>query len=252
VESKRLKEVVRVDQVILDNEILLDISSEIKSLPGKVFETTDQSHYGHSTAIMHIKDEQEAGLIRSYFSMALDVINQTSPFFKELLPEIVDCIIPISETGVFQSKRSAFSFYLFKGALFHAVPDTSRPNWKIDLSIDIAHEIGHQALMVYQSTDRIISSDLNAPIYSQIRKTERPVIMSYHACVALSYMTRFLMDFAANARDLVSIGEYQYGCERLEEYRAGLSLGILDLNKACNFTDIGRMQINELSAIACG
>lgn len=61
----------------------------------------------------------------------------------------------------------------------------------LELSINLAHEMGHQALMVLQAADRIVAGDLGMPIFSGVRKTNRPAIQSFHAMIALSFMVEY-------------------------------------------------------------
>ncbi|RYZ46272.1 MAG: methyltransferase domain-containing protein [Sphingobacteriales bacterium] len=59
--------------------------------------------------------------------------------------------------------------------------------------------MGHQALIVYQQSDAIISGDLEREVYSVIRRVKRPAILSFHAAVALAFMTRYLSEAIRSA-----------------------------------------------------
>ena len=64
----------------------------------------------------------------------------------------------------------------------------------IVLLLNIVHEMGHLAIITYQNFDSIIEEELTKPIFSVIRKTNRPAILAFHAMVATIYMLEFLID----------------------------------------------------------
>src|SRR5690606_27268990 len=90
-----------------------------------------------------------------------------------------------------------FSSIRSRGAIYLSVPKLE-DFYYLELAINLSHELGHQALMIYQGADSILNGDLEFPVYSAIRKTNRPAIMAFHAVTALSYMVLFISDLLSN------------------------------------------------------
>ena len=87
---------------------------------------------------------------------------------------------------------SGLSAHWYIGGLFMGMP-IDFPHRTVELAINLAHELGHQALMIYQQADSIIEGNLEAEVYSAIRRTNRPAILSFHAAVALGFMAEFIL-----------------------------------------------------------
>lgn len=119
--------------------------------------------------------------------------------------------------------------------MFMAVPDMNREFWNINLQIDIAHELGHSALIVYQAADPIFVSELDQPVLSGVRKVLRPAIMSFHAAAALAFMIEYL----ENALFQFQGDELRYVESELQKCKSDLSLALKALEK-CEFTDLGK------------
>ena len=131
---------------------------------------------------------QEMKLLES----AIEIIDNSSNDIKRLFSEVVKHIVPMNtDSGDFQKIGNGFSSHLAKGCLFLSTPKMRSDN-ELQLAINIAHEVGHQCLYIYQTADKIIKEGINKPIFSQVRKTDRPAIQSFHATVALAFMVRFL------------------------------------------------------------
>ena len=115
------------------------------------------------------------------------------PEFNTILKSVVKCFVPLTNTQSKNNLRrngSGKSCHWMKGAIFLSLPEKDIFS-EIELSINIAHEIGHQVLMIYQDCDEIMP-DISRPIFSAVRKTNRPAIMSMHALVAIYFMYRFV------------------------------------------------------------
>jgi hypothetical protein len=113
-------------------------------------------------------------------------IKERSAFFRDVFDSLVEQIIPLK-----QPRARGWSLDFARGAVFLGFP----PDYSsLDLSLDIVHEMGHQALTLFESVDPIIASDWRAPVYSEVRHTHRPAIQSLHAAAAIAFMTAFLRD----------------------------------------------------------
>lgn len=122
---------------------------------------------------------------------AIELVRSTDASWEARFDSLVRLVVPLRGLG--KSVREGgvgFSTHYAKGAVFLSIPrQRSFPH--IELSINVAHEMGHQALMIYQAADRIIAGDLGQPVFSGVRKTNRPAIQSFHALVALTYMVEY-------------------------------------------------------------
>ncbi len=130
----------------------------------------------------------------------------------------------------------------YVGGIFSELP-VPFPHEDIETAINLSHEIGHQALMVYQRCDRIIHGDLYTPVYSPIRETMRPAIMSIHANVASLYIVHFLEGLLSSKN--LTLSQSNYASRRLVENKNKLSLGVSCLS-ILNFTPVGKKIISEL------
>ena len=178
------------------------------------------------------------------YESALEFFNSSDSFVVNIFKTIVKNIIPmktiegeVRKEGVGNSNRESI------GALYLSAP-SAEPRY-IQLGINIAHEVGHQALMLYQTSDSIIQpSELTKNVYSAVRRTERPAIQSLHALVALVYMYDFV-----SSLELSSLTETEKYFIQTQEtnYKKWLKANVLDF-KEVNFTDVGNMIYSELFA----
>lgn len=116
----------------------------------------------------------------------IDALRRRSPFFDAVFPSLIELIVPLREP-----RPRGWSLQAARGVIFLGFP----PGYsRTDLTLDVVHELGHQALGLIQSIDPIFTSDFMAPIYSEVRHVERPAIQSFHAAAAIAFMHRYLVD----------------------------------------------------------
>lgn len=176
------------------------------------------------------------------FEKALKLILSGSSI-SNIFKNVINIIVPINIGNIdLTEKGVGFSLQKHKGAIFLSEPVTSAFK-ELKLAISIAHELGHQALMLYQIADTIIElNDLDNPIYSYARKIERPAIQSFHACVAISYMHYFLSLLELNN---FSEEEKNFIIEKRKLYSEELKDATNSFLKT-NFTEIGKFLHLEL------
>lgn len=176
------------------------------------------------------------------FNSAIAFFMSSSSFVVGAFKSIITNIIPMNTIessvrieGVGNSNHESL------GAIYLSVP--SQHPKEIQLAINIAHEVGHQALMLYQTSDSIIvPQELGRNIYSAIRKTNRPAIQSFHALVALVFMRDFI---ASVDRTCLSQDKSVFIESQLTSYNCSLKANILDF-KNISFTDIGKRIYGEI------
>jgi HEXXH motif-containing protein len=114
------------------------------------------------------------------------------------------------------------------------------------LAVDLAHELGHQALMLYQLTDKILATPHDAPVYSSVRRTDRPAIFALHACVAAAYMIETCI--AIERSPVSSQAEQEFARNSISEIATHQRVGLDSLRKESKFTQIGQLIFDELES----
>lgn len=171
---------------------------------------------------------------------AIQELQETQTDIAKIFDELILHVVPMNtEKGNFQKIGNGFSTHRAKGALFISVPQLGTDSL-LQLKINLAHELGHQSLFVYQSADPIIKEGLDAPVYSYVRQTERPAIQAFHATVALGFMVRFL-EQTTDCSDY-----YLSSLQRLKED----FVKSLQFYDRVVFTDIGQMLFKDLKSYA--
>jgi HEXXH motif-containing protein len=175
---------------------------------------------------------ETASLVRE----ARRVLIGSSPVLSRLYLEFVDYVIPLA-----RGRNRGYSSHLARGIIFRSFLPSAN---KYDVAIDLAHELGHQVLITWQSVDPILTSDADQPVFSEIRKVDRPAIQSFHAAVALAYMLFFV-------RTLHGDAQCQEAAERRgRTYRGSLGesleMALDSLNKNCSFSPLGLKMMAEM------
>lgn len=173
----------------------------------------------------------------------IDLLNE----FKTHLLSLIRCIVPLTplEGKSLRENGSGSSVHWFKGAIFLSPPVES-PHAHLELILNIVHELGHQSLMIYQDSDEIIYNGLNVEVYSSIRKTSRPAIMSFHALVAVYYMLRLFNNKKENPFwNSLDAHDQEYLFKRESELRNAFVYGAEAL-KGVDWTNLGKKLYLEM------
>lgn len=136
--------------------------------------------------------------------------------------------------------------HLLPGLIFMGLGNPASPFPVQDMAVGFAHEIGHQALLIYQNADPILNGDLQTPIYSGVRKMHRPAIMAIHAAVALAYMidtTQKLVKQATLKEETAHLRDSQGHMTK------NLIVSLNDMTRL-SFTDIGARIMQDLWLVA--
>jgi hypothetical protein len=158
---------------------------------------------------------------------AMNIVNR-SIFFKYLYSSLIRMVIPLR-----QERPRGSSLHDARGMILIGFNKNYNP---IDLALDIVHELGHQALAIVQSADAIFADDPYRPVYSEVRKTERPAIQSLHAAAAIAFMVKLLSDLGME--DHV---HPDFDCDM----RVVLGRAIRWLEDGCQFTPVGRQIMSD-------
>jgi HEXXH motif-containing protein len=131
-----------------------------------------------------VREEVSESLVER-FAAARAALFRAHPLFETLFDRLVHAVVPLRRWEL----RMNESMDLARGVLFmsfYEPPDL----WEDET--DLAHELGHQALMLLNSADPLFISDVTAPVYSGVRLVDRPAIQSLHAATALAFTILFL------------------------------------------------------------
>ncbi len=161
------------------------------------------------------------GPVLELFNRAKESVLASDSLFRKLFDLLVHAVIPLR---VSESKMNE-SLDLARGAVFISffVP---LDEWQIKLGL--AHEFGHQALMLLNSADPFLSSDISTPVFSGVRMTDRPAVQSLHAATALAFMTLFSRTQPDSTAREATIN-----------YVAQLRKTLLSLRENCVMTEVG-------------
>jgi hypothetical protein len=170
---------------------------------------------------------------------AIDLVATTNDSWKIRFQSLARFIVPLKTIGKgVRVGGVGFSSEFAKGAIFLSIPKTEKFP-EIELSINLAHEMGHQSLMIFQSGDRIIDGDLGLPVFSGVRKTNRPAIQSFHAMIALVSMVEYALSRLDNPIPL-SVDGQRYLRNRLEALLRDLAVAV------AGFTNIPLTRIGQV------
>lgn len=240
VESKFLPFVVRESFFLTSNESrnLHDLTYQSEQLP---FGRVDQI----STVGMVAIDEDYITKFQDEVGKSLQLI-QLVPDFNFFIQNVVKCYVPLSapsQKSNLRKKGSGKSCHWLKGAIFLSLPEKDSFS-ELELAINIVHEIGHQVLMIYQDCDNLLEN-INYPIYSSVRKTERPAIMSFHALVAVYFMYRLTAGLLVSFESNGMTEKVKYIRNKMAALYSDFTEGMYAIKEA-NFTPFGTMLIMEM------
>lgn len=159
------------------------------------------------------------------FADALSIIqNVCGGWLSDMMNLVVAEILPIKSASGDTRYLGGFSDYNAIGAIFISL--MPQPSAVIELAVSLVHELGHQVFMLYQAGQNPIPTKYKySKVYSGIRKTERPILGSLHAVVALMYMLYFLNDLRLKDDPMINC-ERSYINDSFNTYLTDLKNGI--------------------------
>jgi HEXXH motif-containing protein len=219
-------------QLLISDSSLLELDDYLHQGEGieleQVLATDLPSSYSIAVGIQERQQWAEAK-----YKSATSLVAESHPYFKRLFHKLVQVAIPI----YIDERKVSASSDLARGAVFIAFDEADKP-W--DIAVSIAHEMGHQALMVLHSVDLLIDSDLNEPVFSGVRLIERPAVQSLHAASALAFMLLFVTSCNYDDSARISFAD---------SLRHQLQLNLVALRSRCKFSELGQSVIDDFSAI---
>jgi hypothetical protein len=169
-------------------------------------------------------------------------------WIETLFNHLIFTIIPLQDkTKTPFQRRVGFSSHLTKGAIYFLFDDKDDEEAMIRLSIDIAHELGHQCFMIYLNADRIILSPYDHKVYSPIKNEERTVVRCFHALFALAYMS-IAAHLIKNDSQISDDGQ-SLATTILSNSLQDLNITTQNLKKHCDFSTLGNELIKEFESL---
>jgi molybdopterin-guanine dinucleotide biosynthesis protein A len=215
-----------------------------KSISGSQSLAIFDERYLNDTCILNPKD-QKYGIFLNKISLILKVI-QNSDSLSHRLNSLINEVLPQDSLNPLRPLRangSGLSSLKYRKGILLSLPVDS-PVDTFELALNLAHEMGHQALMTYQIYDDVIRSDHDTPIYSVVRQVKRPAILSFHAMIAVLYMLEFIDTCRISLSELAP-------SSYIEERRLGLhqelKIAIRSLSQL-EFTPMGGHMMKEAMA----
>ncbi len=168
---------------------------------------------------------------------AVKLVTTTDDSWRDRFDSLVKVVVPLKTIGMkVREGGVGFSSHLARGAVFLSIPRLLEFR-DLELSINLAHEMGHPALMVLQAADRIVAGDLGEPVFSGVRKTNRPAIQSFHAMIALCFMVEYTVSRVQCPGSLSEM-EQSYLQKRCRELTEDLKISVAAFN-AVSLTPLG-------------
>jgi len=184
--------------------------------------------------------------VNQYISSSLELLFRNVTWMKDISDIIVRAVVPIKIINHSDKYHKAgFSSLEVKGLIFYSFNNKNIN--RIEMAVDYAHELGHQALFVYQAADLIIRNGEKHKIYSSIKKADRPAIMTFHSLAALSYMKVAVEELASDKS--LCCEEIEYSLMLNKSISRMLLETIQNIEKSeVQFTGLGQMLFEEFSS----
>ncbi len=211
----------------------------------------------HREPLLYVKEENEGQIViwtdiesqnldaKNYISQSWSLVESTYEWLKTLMKVLIKHVIPITPLVPVKGICSISSHLSF-GNIYLGLPDDCDECSIIDLAISIGHEIGHHALFTYQFGSKILEKGYHLSAYSGVRKTYRPIMMAFHACVALYYMS--LVSQALSRNSQLSHKGREYAGKQFKVMQNNLTKGLKPFEKV-PLSDIGLKIYEEMQSL---
>ena len=176
------------------------------------------------------REQVEPEFVADHLS-AREAVENAHPMFGVLYRRLIHVVILFAMPTV----RQNTSLDRARGAVFMSF---TSPMDRWTLALDLAHELGHQALMLLNSADPLFVSDSHTLVFSGVRRTDRPALQSLHAAAALAFMLLFTSGHG-DPSSRVSV-------QTLAEH---LQLTISSIRERCAMTEIGQTLLDDFQQL---
>ena len=181
------------------------------------------------------------------FVDCLSYLGDLSSSWIERVKVLCAELVPIDTGDIDRPLRkdgAGLSTHFYRKGIFLSLPQIP-DRVKVELLLNLVHELGHQALFTYQRHDKIAYDCHRTPVFSAIRRTKRPLIQSIHAMVAIVYMLELVISAPEKFFDL---GDQNYIKERFRGLIDDLKKAVEALDRV-EFTKLGKLIYREAVAV---
>lgn len=184
---------------------------------------------------------------RNEIMEAIDLLKVGCPWMHNLFYQVIGDVWFLSRKNETRFVGGGGSDYSTIGLMTMSLrPDSELK--VVQLTIALAHELGHNCLFLLQAGQNpIVESFWNKKILSGIRKVERPAYASLHAAVALGYMIDIAVGLYKSPAGHNKIIQ-DYLLREAIEYASDLRTGINALRNI-KFNPIGKVVVFELEEL---
>jgi hypothetical protein len=238
----------------LNGDSCLDLSNIDLEKRRVVFSTSDQFNLwnidpklNENVTVMQ-RDNPDFLSFKNSIDQVLAIFEKISESWVLRKNFLVSEIIPIissSHSYLTRENGAGTSCLLYRKGIFLSLP-RNKETRLLELSLNFVHELGHQALMIYEHVDDIVKGDKNQKVFSVIRKIDRPVIQSFHALAATAYMLEYIVDAEQELRLLV--GEKYLNLRQNQLYTDFIQG--LELIRSIQLTILGKQIFDEFCAFS--
>jgi hypothetical protein len=159
-----------------------------------------------------------------------------SPFLEEIFDSLCECFVPQR-----RERASGFDTSYAMGAIFRTFPTASTG---LLAGFQIAHGMGHQAIMMLQASDTLISSDPSEIIHYRVRNDRRTIDHALVSVVALGYMVELMKALYRNDIKPYIADEHVRGyADFLPD---AVKMGLESIEGVGEYTEVGKQVVGEL------
>ena len=172
----------------------------------------------------------------SLYNHSIKILHQSN-YLKSLWTNIIDIVVPLNTDYQISGSRD-----YARGAILISINAINDP---LILALELSHELGHNVLMLFNSTDNLVKN-LETEIYSGVRKTKRPAIQSLHAIFALTFILILLKELKQKPQILTSIKTKKEVVDfKFSKHLNSLKKSIKEMEDADILTNIGEKLISD-------
>lgn len=223
------------DRIVTNRQTLIKLQDSLKGETGIL-------ELGIDDDIPTVIDTHVQPEFPQRYNAAIEVLFRACPWLEPIESTLVQHVLPVRTLNE-NLDRIGFSTHLLKGAMFFMFSPQRDEFSPYEIAIDVAHELGHQTLMLYLSCDRMISSSHLDSVFSGARGTSRDAIRSLHAAVALAYEMEAAYSLL-RTKPNSTVGDKLVSF--LHQRAQAQSETLSSLKETCEFTEFGEIFLADL------
>ena len=169
---------------------------------------------------------------------SLTVLKENSPWIYQLYKLFDIAFYPAERKMHTEGSSSSPQMFGFICFTFY-----DRKDFELNivmLASTIAHELAHHVLSMWQFFDEIIKNK-GIETYSPIRKTNRPIISSFHALISASFIISAVLDYRTKNKTAIdSLNNYS------KDLIKNMNISLKEIKEKADFTELGFQIYNEI------